>query len=233
MIVSLSDFEIPPYVIPFTTDNQGGILLFLEQEERALLTDLLGFTFCKNVLKQWAALPAAWESRPVGYAVGDRVTFDSTIFESNTNGNTSQPPSLAWTQLPENKYLKLRDGADYDYSVYKYRWHGMKAGIVPYLHAMYLKKYRTIGERSVLNAVLSHTEKHSPNEAFIQSYNAAVNVFTTRFFSHDIEDTLFGYLYANHAQFNNEPGVSAGGVFLNHLLMQKEFFPTPVNSFDL
>lgn len=117
---------------------------------------------------------------------------------------------------PADKWVKLRDGAEYTQFNTLYKYEGMKALLVPYLYSMWLKetveKHTAEGVLINSNSVIqgtgtTNTESVSPSRKISSAYNH---------FSDQVGDwknqgnTLYGFLTANIADYESwhftEPG---------------------------
>lgn len=252
MIVALTDFVSPPYVIPYSTDNQSGVLNFLQLEEKELLQKLLGYSFYKLFEAGMAALPAEWVQGGV-YHTGALVVYESDIYQSTHNGSNPHVPSSLndWVKLPRNKWLKLKKGDNYLNNSRQNTWVGFKEALVPYLHAMYVKRFASFPTGvGVAVPKAENSDVVPPDKMIVRHYNRFVELvgsdqmfgmnsgylfyegYLSSLLGEYSEDTLFGYLFNTSTDFDADV-VPLGYSDFRSYLGYKYWFPSYMNGFGI
>jgi len=251
MFLTSTDFYIAPYLIPTQAENTNGINAYIKDTEERMLKKLLGSVFYDALKAGIEALPAEW-SATVAYANLSQVVYGSNIYQANALTIEGEIPGISgkWDLQPVNKWLKLSKGNKYDNEGRENNWDGFVDGLKPYVHSMYLKEYdSTVAPLGVVKAKSQNSEIVSPNQIIVRHYNRFVEKMGSYdgigLYHRDIaltghfgtlglyhEDSLYGYLYSNHASFNAEVQ-SKGYADFRSYLNTKFYFPEYINSFGL
>jgi hypothetical protein len=204
MFVLSSDFDVPPFSLPdLGSNNSFGD--YVDNAEEDILKRLLGKTFYSEFIAALAALPDEEWSSTTTYGNGDTVVDGNDVWTSLQAANLNHPlVEGAWWTLTEqdNKWLKLKNGADYTYEDDTYEWVGMNKMLIPYIYAMWTKD--TYDTHTGNGIVVPDTENGgviNPGRRICAAYNKFSD-----FVGHCYNElnTLYGYLKANDTDF---PGV--------------------------
>lgn len=228
MFTTLADFVIPPYVIPQQPEDADGKETFLQLQEKEKLTDLLGSLFYKAMKAGVEALPAVW-SAATDYAVDVLVVVDGDIYKSLQTPNLNKTPedeAAYWELQPVNKWLRLKVGDVYDdQNGVENDWPGMKAMCVPMLHACYLGGYASyMASLGVAVAEVENGSVVDPNELMSAHWSKYNRIASS------CRDSLFGYLYNNAENFDEDVTAKGYTSFTDYLASNFEL-PGFMNTF--
>lgn len=206
MFVLSSDFEKLPYKIPNlgeTTDEATAIAsefgtYFLEKEAY-ILKKLLGKTFYDEVVDQFALLDA-WVSATV-YGVGDEITYNRKLWRSLQAVNTAHTPAEGawWTEVTDNVWANLFFGADYVYADKTYEWIGMAELLRPYIYQAWVRD--TYDNHTGAGMVVSMNENGTDISPAFRISNAFNKFSKLAGGNYCIENSLYGFLYVNEADY--------------------------------
>lgn len=229
MITSLADFKVNPYLIPTQPENSGGVLLFLQGEEKRELEDLLGSLFYKALTTSINALPAAWVST-VATVVNQHYSYGFDIWKALTvQTGTAPVASVDWELVESNnKWLRLKLGDVYeDQNLFERTWVGLVEMLKPCLHAMYLRGYAgKVGGLGVIVAAVENGQNVPPDYLISKHYSLYNQIAA------GCDDSFFGYLYANAADFDDDVNTKGYRDFKHYLSIN---FSAPgfMNTFGL
>jgi hypothetical protein len=194
-----SDFNIVPYNIPNLSAELDTFLPFVIREEKKELRKILGNMLYDAFMEGLEELPDEWEAtNDPGYNLDDLVVYQSDIWKSlqNTNLNNIPEEGAFWTLQPKDRWLELRDGADYLYKTKTFRWPGFTGdggAFVPFIHSKWIADTalnNTGNGRTDSN--LENSIKISPARIIAKHYNEYSRLVGNRC---ELMDTLYGYLY--------------------------------------
>lgn len=97
------------------------------------------------------------------------------------------------TDYPEDRWVDLRDGADYIYLEKTYEWVGMKKMLIPYIFSMWLRD--TFDNNSGIGVVVAKGENSkiiNPGNRISRNFNEFSRIASN---CKDQKNTLYGFLY--------------------------------------
>lgn len=128
-------------------------------------------------------------------------------------------------EYPEERWINLRDGGDYEYSGKTYQWVGMVKLLLPYIYSMWLRdSYDTHSGVGIVQGKAENAKVINPGKRIARAYNVFSGLAGS---SCEKKDTLYGFLiqtgalgtfddtfddtftsFAEYFQFNfKEPGL--------------------------
>ncbi len=241
MFVTAEDFDISPYNLSGLDKVSNSFPDFVDQQEEAELSKLLGVRFWEAFKAGVLALPADWIST-TDYAVDTLVVSGSKIYKSLQTPNLNQAVSDAayWVVEPDNRWLLLKVGGltyTYEGDGKLYKWAGMKALVKPMINSLWVRT--SVADRvssiAVVKAKAENSDVVSANVRICRMWNEYDSIaFDSRkrqFYAVRYQNTLFGYLVANATDFDADV-VDESESFLTYLY---ESFTPPgrQNIFDL
>lgn len=212
---SLTDFQIVPYVIPTQQENADGVLLFLNNQERTELEELLGKSFYNALVAGTAALPADWVET-TDYALDAKVVYGKDIYKSLQNPNAGKIPTnepTYWEIQPVDKWLRLKLGDVYEnQNQFENTWVGLVEMLRPCLHAMYLRDYSShTGGVGVMVANVENSNNVPPEFLISRHYSEYNRIASS------CEDSLISYLRSNSELFDDEVNTKGYRDFKHYL----------------
>lgn len=225
MFVTASNFDTPPYNLPNLDKVVNTFSDYVNALEEEALVKLLGRQLYKSFIAGLEDLPGIDDeySDSSTYADGDQVYSGSDIWESLVDNNTGQPlvEGANWTLIEEgNKWLKLRDGSEYDYASKTWKYKGVVHLLVPFIVSRWIRDNADAFTGSAV--VVPNNENSqiiSPALRICRAYNDYAERFgvvrgnaylkssyEAGYSSHyagcfSTEDTLYGFLTANRADY--------------------------------
>lgn len=211
MFVTASDFDLHPYQIPNMPVNT--FPAYVSEQEKDILIKLLGSDFYTAFVNGLAALPLAWSATVPsgGYSLGNQVTYGNSIWASlvNTNLNNTPVEGVNWHKAEDNRWLKLKNGVSYRVNSKSYEWKGMVAMLKPYIVSQWVK--HNFDSNSGIGITISKSENSiviSAADRIIQNWNAFARIAGSTcghyYWTLDLFNTLFGYLYNSDALYYND-----------------------------
>jgi hypothetical protein len=202
MFVISSDFDVPPFSLPDLDDNNS-FAGYVEALEAEILKKLLGITFYNQLIDALDALPDSIWSSTTTYGNGDTIAdTDGNVWTSLQAANLNHAVvEGAWWTLAEseNKWLKLKYGADYEYTDEVYEWAGFNKMLIPYVYAMWLKdQYDAHTSNGIVVPDVENGMVISPSRRIAAGYNKFSDYAGKDYCQ---ENSLYGYLVANVADF--------------------------------
>lgn len=222
MFVISSNFETPPYNIPNLDKVVNTFSDYVDQLEEEALLRLLGRQLYKSFIDGLADLPGIDDeySDSEEYADGDQVFSGADVWESLVDDNIGQPlvEGANWTLVEEdNKWLKLRDGAEYDYGSKTWKWNGLVKLLIPFIYSRWVTDNADSisGSGAVVVPSNENSTLISPSMRIVRAHNdyaEKVGVVRGRSYYRNMyesgrsynfsdcysyEDTLYGFLVAN------------------------------------
>lgn len=206
MFVLSSDFARLPYKLPNieeTTDEATAIAsefsVYMLEKEEYILKKLLGKIFYDEVVDQFALLDA-WVSATV-YGVGDKITYNRKLWRSLQAANTTNTPAEGawWTQVTDNVWANLFFGDDYVYADKTYEWVGMAELLKPYIYQAWVRD--TYDNHTGAGMVVSMNENGTDISPAFRISNAFNKFSELAGGNYCIENSLYGFLYVNEADY--------------------------------
>lgn len=222
MVLSPTDFIGVPYNIVQSLDNANTLAAFIDAKEKEVLKELVGLTFFKSIETGFASLPPEWNAaNSASYDIGFDVVFGKDIYRSAINNNADTPGTgITWTLQPVNKWLRLKKGDTYTYAGREQTWRGFPEALKPYVHSEWLRD--SFSPTAALGSVVPQAENSlviNPGHVIARHYNKYAEIVRGTFelyvdaYIADLandsywsnwyhEDSLYGYLYDNAADFD-------------------------------
>ena len=230
------DFNIVPYALPNLDQNPNGFLNFVNANVEEQLREMLGDFFYDAMTAALALIPD-WVQKvtPNGYAVGAQVAFGNDVWQSLTADNVAVVVEGAnWHKIEtNNRWMLLKNGTDYSYANYPYKWVGMHAMLVPMVYALYTTAM--VKQQTQLGVVIPSSENSevvSSGDNIVRGWNKYSLFAIGRLKISGISSGLYGYLYYSGTTFNDLFAANQYGTMQAYLA--NEFCPpTPQNVFDL
>lgn len=212
MFVTAEDFDVPPFDLPNLGQVNNSFTEYIDEQEEAELSKLLGVTLWEAFKDGLAALPASWVVG-TAYVVDALVVYGSDIYKALQNSTGVVPTSdpAKWELQASNRWLLLKVGAAYSYSDIPYVWAGMQKLVKPLIHSLWLRDAidNQVTGSGVSKGVAENSTAYNPNIRVCESWNKYdAMAYGTR--NDRIKNCLFGYLYANSTVFDDvvTPGYS-------------------------
>lgn len=134
---------------------------------------------------------------------------------------------------PDQKWLDVRDGADYTYNGVGYAFGGLKKLLTPYVYAEFVRedfeKYSGVG---ALKPKAENADVISPRRMITKGWNKYVEMLG---FSYDEDCEMLGHYYDHHHTFSVSNNNTLYGLLeSNELYPDYEYNnPGTINIFDL
>jgi hypothetical protein len=199
MFVLSSSFDVPPYSLPdLGSNNSFGD--YVENAERVILKKLFGKTFYDEFVVALNALPSEYVST-VPTVVGDEYVYGNSIWEALTvQTGTAPSEGSNWTIVEENnKWLKLKNGFDYELNEKTYEWIGMVEMLKPFIYYSWTKD--TFDTQTGNGIVIPDAENGSvinPGSRLSYAFNNFSKIVG---YGYSEIDSLYGYMKANKVDF--------------------------------
>jgi hypothetical protein len=234
MVLSPTDFTVVPYNIVQSPDNANTLAAFIDAKEKEVIKELFGLTFFKSIESGFASLPPEWSAANSAiYDFGFDVVFGKDIYRSTIDNNADTPGTgITWTLQPVNKWLRLKKGDTYTYAGREQTWQGFPEALKPYIHSEWLRD--SFSPTAALGSVVPQVENSlviNPGHVIARHYNKYAEIVRGTFelyvdaYIADLaysywsnwyhEDSLYGYLYANAADFDAEVNTQDFRTYLN------------------
>ena len=206
MFASITEFRVPPRLIPYTSESQAGIEAFLEGREKDLLVELLGRPLYDELVTYWNSLPYEFDAETV-YAVDEEVFFGNHVYKClviTAAGESPTTDPAKWELQTDTKWLKLLYGDPYEYSGITYNFPGLAESLLEGLYAEYLDKYEayTVSGNGVTQPYNENSTVVSPDQlicAHWDKYWIACSGDVIGYISQ--RNSLYGYLISVEADF--------------------------------
>lgn len=241
MFVVASDFASLEFQLPGLT-GEGAINTFpdfVTKQEEKELRKLLGNLFYDALADGINDLPAAWVQKitPNGYAINATVLYQSAVWKSLTADNIAVVvEGINWTKvvnLTVDRWIALNEGAEYKISGDRrtFKWVGMTQMVVPMIYSLWLRfSARQTTTQGVVTSTKENSSVVSSAEEIARGWNEYHKLSTWNCRSH--EDTLYGYLISNSADFDD---LITDGSYddFNAYLLNEFSSPGRLNIFDI
>lgn len=191
MFVVATDFDVIPYAIPNLTGNNS-FPDYVDREEEDILKSLLGKSLYDAFIEGLEEIPE-WVSTSAT-VIGNQYAYGLDVWEAETVQTGTAPVAGAdWTLVEEdNRWLKLKKGADYVYNYKTYEWVGMKKMLIPYIFSMWLRD--TFDNNSGVGVVVAKGENSkviNPGNRIARTFNEFSRIAGN---CKEKENTLYGFL---------------------------------------
>ncbi len=236
MFVTASNFEVPPMNLPGLDHVPNSFTDFVTEQEEEHLSKLFGVRFWTAFKAGIAALPSAW-AVATAYIIGNTVTHANkewTALQDSTGVVPGTDP-LTWEDA-ENKWLALREGANYTTEDVEYVWAGMAKLVTQLIYSQWLR-HVVADQVSVVGVVKGKSENADAGSVNIRMCRAwnkysdlAYGPKLLRGFA-SVANTLFGYLSENASAFDSD--VAPEYDSFDDYLSDQFTSPGHMNIFDL
>lgn len=239
MFVVAVDFDTPPFNLPNLDKVVNTFPDFVTEQEDEELSKLFGNLFYDAFKAGIAALPAPWVQKisPAGYATNDLVVSGSDIYKSLSDDNVALvTDNVNWELQTANRWLKLKEGEDYSYQNYPYKWIGMKQLVKPLIYSLWVRtQVKQFTSNGVVVSSNENSDAVSPGDHIVMGWNRYCLIAVGKLSANcyvNIANSLIGYLYANSELFDDLVEDTAFSNFKSYL--SGEFCsPGRQNVFDL
>lgn len=211
MFVTPSNFDTPPYSIPNLDKEVNSFPDFVNDCEEAALLKLLGRQLYKAFIDGLAALPDAY-AEETATVINQEYVYGNSIWKALTVTTGVFPVAGSdWELVEVNKWLELKNGAEYTYGSKVWKWAGMVKLLTPFIYSRYVEENV---ERFTGNGVVAASNENSttvsPAFKVTRAHNNYAEMcgvirggydfrFESRYLIDDCfsyEDTLYGFLAA-------------------------------------
>jgi len=194
--VTAQDFSQTDFNIPNLDNVINSFDPFVIKREKKILVKLLGRQLYNAFVSGLDALPAEWSST-ANYTLGQQVVYGNDIWEALQN-NTDIVPIEGddWTlEESGNRWLNLKNGADYIYDARTYQWEGMKEMLVPYVFSEWIgADYPSNTGIGFVTPNSENSTTHSPASRIVIAWREFLQMVGDHC---DVYDTLYGFLYTS------------------------------------
>ena len=234
-----SDFDVVPFALPNLDKAPNSFANFVDANIEEQLRKVLGDFFYDAFINGLALLPA-WVQKvsPAGYAIGAQVSIGNDVWESLTADNVALiVEGINWHKVEiNNRWLVLKNGADYTYNSFPRKWVGMHKMLVPMIYSLYTAA--NVKQQTSLGIVVANSENSevvSAGDNIVRGWNKYADFIcgSERWgFYRGMFMGLHGYLYSVKADFDDLFAVNAYKTM--QVYLDTEFCPpVPQNVFDL
>lgn len=127
-------------------------------------------------------------------------------------------------ETPDDKWIKIRDGAEFSFSNVYYKYYGLKSIIKPYIYYRWLKKtYKNHAGNGIVVPDVENGEPITPKDDLLKAWNSFSFNVGTCFNS----DSLLSYLYHNRELYDSEFSETFLTYLMHNFKIQKR-----LNEFD-
>lgn len=233
MFLTAQDFTIIPFNLTNLSENDS-FATFVTQAEEKYLREVLGNLFYDAFI---TGLPAYTYSATVATVIGRQYAYGNDIWEALTITTGVTPVEGAnWTLAEEdNRWLLLKNGANYDYENARYKWVGIKEMLKPLVHSLWMEAnyIHMQNTGATIPAYQNGTYVH-PIDRINKHWNLFQEAACGKYagdYSFNVSDSLYGYLYVNAATYDDDvaPNFNSFRDYLIHCFSN----PGRKNIFDL
>jgi len=139
MFATSSNFEIPPYNLP-NLDKVSNIFPdYVDSVEEEALLKLLGRQLYDAFIDGLEDLPDDYD-KETATVIGDQYVYGNDIWEAVTVTTGTFPVAGSdWTLIEaDNKWLELKNGAEYEYNGKTWKWNGLVKLFVPLIASRWM-----------------------------------------------------------------------------------------------
>lgn len=247
MFVTVNNFANVPYKLPGLT---GGTLAafnqFIADQESEQLRKLVGNLFYDAMVTGIGGLPNDWDDTNK-YMTNDQSIYNGAVWKSTIDDNLGNTPGvIGWVLNPNplvDRWIPLRDGSNYQIATITncptFRWAGMDKLVTPMIYSLWLPV--SIRSNSGQGIVISANENSvlvNPEYEISKSWRSYYITAgkTLHYFNRkqvDIQNSLYGYLVAVAANFNDIVTDASYPDFLTYIQNQFSSPDYGPNAFDL
>lgn len=140
MFVTPSNFEIPPYNLSNLDKANNVFPDYVAALEEESLLKLLGRQLYDAFIAGLAALPDEYDEE-TATVIGDQYVYGNDIWEAATVTTGVFPVAGSdWTLIEaDNKWLELKNGAEYDYAGKTWKWNGLAKLLTPFIASRWIR----------------------------------------------------------------------------------------------
>lgn len=199
MFVSAANFDKRPYQIPNLSEEANGFLEYVEDLEKEALLGLLGRQLYKAFIEGLEALPDEWDEN-LETVINQEYVYQNSIWKALTVSTGETPVAGADWELVEanNKWLKLKNGAEYEYQDKTWKWEGVLDLLIPYVYSAYVRDNADSFTGNGMVVAANENSEFVTNAVRVtNSFNdfaSKVGVVDDYCVSH--RDSLYGFLYS-------------------------------------
>lgn len=212
MFVSSSNFDSSLYNIPNLDKEVNSFPEFVDACEEEALLKLLGRQLYKAFIDGLAALPDAYDEE-TATEINSEYVYGNSIWKALTVTTGVFPVAgVNWELVEVNKWLELKNGAEYSYASKVWKWAGMVKLLIPFVYSRYVQEnVQRFTGNGVVVASNENSTLVSPDFKICRAHNRYAElcgvvrgggvyvVWNERYrytecFSY--EDTLYGFLSA-------------------------------------
>ncbi len=207
MFVTSSNFDTPPYSLPNLDNVVNTFPDFVEASEESALLGLLGRQLYDAFIAGLDALPDDYDEE-TATVIGDEYVYGNDIWEALTETTGVFPvEGVAWTLVEaDNKWLKLKNGAEYEHESKTYQWRGMTWLLIPYIYSQWLEANAdSFTGSGVVTDANENSQVGSPLVRICNSYNdfARRSGVTENPGYYTMVDSLYGFLYVEEDNYED------------------------------
>jgi len=214
MFVTPSNFDTPPYSIPNLDKEVNSFLDYVAVLEEGALLKLLGRQLYKAFIDGLAALPEAY-SEETATVINSEYVYGNNIWKALTVTTGVFPVAGSdWELVETNKWLELKNGAEYTYASKVWKWAGMVKLLTPFIYSRYVEEnVEQFTGNGVVVASNENSTLVSPAFKVTRAHNKYAELagvargvrnnypyysyrFDQSFECFSYEDTLYGFLTA-------------------------------------
>jgi hypothetical protein len=172
MFVTASDFDLVPYSIPNLDRVENTFADYINQTEESILIKLLGRPLYLEFiagLEEFTTYRATVET-----VIGDSYAYGNDVWEALTETTGTLPIEGAdWTLIEQdNKWLKLKNGANYTLNSEVFYWDGMVKLLKPYIYCNWLNDtFDNYSGNGVSQSTQENATVISPRKRIVDSFN--------------------------------------------------------------
>lgn len=138
MFVTSSNFDTPPYSIPNLDKEVNSFPDYVAVLEEEALLKLLGRQLYKAFIDGLAALPETY-SEETATVINNEYVYGNNIWKALTVTTGVFPVAGSdWELVETNKWLELKNGAEYSYASKTWKWAGMVKLFTPFIYSRYV-----------------------------------------------------------------------------------------------
>lgn len=221
MFVTASNLDIPPFNLPNLDKVPNIFVDYVDAIEEEALVKLLGRQLYKSFIDGLAALPATYSSS-APTVINTQYVYGNDIWKALTVTTGVTPVAGANWELVEegNKWLELKNGAEYEYASKTWTYKGVVDLLTPLVSSCWIRdNVDAFTGSAVVVPSNENSQIISPTLRITRAYNeyakrAGVSrgssylrdLYVRGLSSHysacfSYEDTLYGFLTANLADY--------------------------------
>lgn len=214
MFVTSSNFDTPPYNIPNLDKVVNTFPDYVDAIEEEALLKLLGRQLYKAFIDGLEALPDEYDEE-TATVVDTEYVYGNDIWKALTATTGVFPVAGSDWELVEedNKWLVLQNGAEYDYVSKTWKWIGLTKLLIPFVYSRWVRDNAdAFTGNGVVVANNENSQLISPALRICRAHNDYAEKcgvlrgdqpywIGSYHYSLSNEDTLYGFLTANKADY--------------------------------